>query len=134
MKTSRGEQKIIDILKSEGILFEREYSFPDLKTLRGGRPRFDFAIFNDKGQLDCLIEYDGEQHFKQGSIYRQKDFKYRTATDRQKNSYTLANDIPLYRIPYTDYNRIASYQDLTQKKYRVTTKWHNDNLRFNVEM
>lgn len=133
MRTSKGEQKVIDILKQEGLIFIREYYFKDFKTLRGGIPRYDFAVLKKNGDIDYLIEYDGEQHFNRGSITNFKKFQYRTATDRQKNAYCLNHNIPLYRIPYTDYDSIKTIDDIKSYKYRVTTKFHNDNLRFTMD-
>ena len=48
--------------------------------------------------------------------------------DRRKNSYCLANNISLYRIPYWDLNKIKTFNDILNKKYLVKSKWHNDNL------
>ena len=58
MKTSKGEEHIIRILRAAGVRFEREKTYTDLK---GGRFRFDFYL----PAYNILIEYDGEQHFKQ---------------------------------------------------------------------
>ena len=129
MRTSTGEQRIIDILLGEELTFKREYTFPDLRTLRRGVPRYDFVIFNEDGEIDYIVEFDGEQHFKavMGST---RDFQYRAQTDRLKNQYCLLNDIALYRIPYTDINLLKNSASLKTSRYRVKTKWHNDNLRF----
>lgn len=62
MRSSRGEIKIEEILVKNEVPFQEEYSFPGL-TAPSGRPlRFDFAIFDDAGNLDFLIEYQGIQH------------------------------------------------------------------------
>ena len=64
MRASRGEIKIEEVLQQAGMNFTEEYSFPDLVS-SGGRPlRFDFAIFDDDGALDFLIEYQGIQHYE----------------------------------------------------------------------
>ena len=52
MRASRGEIKIEEILKEKGIVFEEEYSFPDLVSISGHPLRFDFAVFDDEGNLD----------------------------------------------------------------------------------
>ena len=41
MKTSKGEQVIINLLRKGGLKFEREKEFADL---RGGRYRYDFYL------------------------------------------------------------------------------------------
>ena len=51
---SNGEKIIRDILRDNEIDFIQEYSFD---TLRGRRKlRFDFAVFDENGKLDYLIE------------------------------------------------------------------------------
>lgn len=62
MKSSRGEIKIHEILTRAGIDFKEEYSFVDLISSSGRPLRFDFAVFDDAGELDFLIEYQGIQH------------------------------------------------------------------------
>ena len=62
LKSSRGEIKIHEILEMAGLPFTEEYSFPDLVSSSGRPLRFDFAVFEDDGDLDFLIEYQGIQH------------------------------------------------------------------------
>ena len=69
MRGSRGEIKIDEILKEKGIVFEEEYSFPDLVSTSGHPLRFDFAVFDDEGNLDFLIEYQGIQHYEAKSKF-----------------------------------------------------------------
>lgn len=57
--SSKGEDKIADLLSKNKIAFQREVSFPDLKSLKGNLLRFDFAVMS-KGKLVALIEFDGE--------------------------------------------------------------------------
>ena len=47
------------LLKENNILFKREYTFPDLFGIGGGKLRFDFGILDNRGNLLYLIEYDG---------------------------------------------------------------------------
>ena len=65
-KTSYGEETIEKILNQNNINYKKEYSFKDLKGKSEMFPlRFDFAIFDNENNLSYLIEYDGEQHFKE---------------------------------------------------------------------
>ena len=105
MKSSRGEIKICDILESAGFNYQEEYSFPDLVSSSGRPLRFDFAVFDDNGDLDFLIEYQGIQHYIAKSkfggakgLYRQK------YNDNQKRNYCLTHGITLVVIPYWDEN------------------------------
>jgi hypothetical protein len=45
IKTSKGEQKIINLLRRGGIKFEREVSFDDLTGKHKVPLRFDFGIY-----------------------------------------------------------------------------------------
>lgn len=113
------EQYIASILIKEKIDFIREYWFKDL---HGGKYRYDFYL----PKLNILVEVDGPHHTKQ--IYTRKEFMAGKERDRRKNSYALANNIPLYRIQYWDINnkKINSFPDITQDKNRVKSKFHND--------
>ena len=123
MKTSKYEEQVIRLLRAAGVKFIREKTFSDLK---GGRFRFDFYL----PSFGCLLEIDGEQHFKQVTKFQRTraDFLKQQEHDRQKNSYCLANNITLFRIPYWELSNISQAKDLFQKKFRVFTKWHNDYL------
>ena len=122
--TSIGEGHIIEILQKEKIKFEREKTYKDLQH---GLYRYDFFI----PDLNILIEYDGEQHFKFVKKFYKKRSEFLKAQehDRRKNSYALAHKISLYRIPYWELENIKTFQDLIQKRFLVNTKWWNDNLK-----
>ena len=94
---SIGENEIEKILLENNILYKKEYCFSDLKDK--GFLRFDFAILNKDFNVNYLIEFDGEIHFKKTgwSENSHKDIVYH---DRMKNEYCLKNHIPLIRIPY----------------------------------
>ena len=123
MKTSKYEEQIIRLLRAAGVKFIREKTYSDLK---GGRFRFDFYLPG----FGCLLEVDGLQHFKQVSKFQRTraEFLKQQEHDRQKNSYCLANNIPLFRIPYWELSNITQARDLFQKKFRVLNRWHNDYL------
>lgn len=116
------EDRIALILKQEQIKFQKEKTFKDLKH---GLFRFDFYVPNFKNS-DIIIEMDGEQHFL--PIYGRTALLKCQEHDRRKNSYCLANKIQLYRIPYWEIKNIKTIQDILQNKFKVTTRWHNDNL------
>ena len=120
---SKGEDKIIRLLRASNIKFEREKTFADL---RGGKFRYDFYL----PLYNILIEVDGEKHFKQVKVFQKtrSDFLKQQENDRRKNSYALANNIPLIRIPYWELDNLNNFSDLFQKKFLVVSKWHNDYL------
>ena len=119
---SNYEKCVIKILKKESISFEREKTFQDLKH---GLFRFDFYIPNYQGR-HLIIEVDGEQHFK--PIYGRQSFLKGQEHDRRKNSYCLANNIELYRIPYWEVKNLKTFSDILSPNFLVTSRWHSDLL------
>lgn len=107
MRASRGEIKIEEILRDSGLVFEEEYSFPDLVSSSGRPLRFDFAVFDDDENLMFLIEYQGIQHYQPKSKFggytglRKQQFN-----DLQKKEYCKKHNIILLEIPYTIEGRV----------------------------
>lgn len=103
MKSSRGEIKICDILDEAGINYIEEYTFPDLKSSSGRPLRFDFAVFDDNGELDFLIEYQGAQHYEAKPKFGgAKGLYQQRYNDNQKRIYCKAHGYRLICIPYWD--------------------------------
>lgn len=102
---SKGENKIRDMLNSYNQYFNREFSFDDLKG-EHDLLRFDFAIFEDKEKtkLKCLIEYDGEFHYKKH--FNSQRFLTQQDYDNRKNDYCKEYSIQLIRIPYWEFDNI----------------------------
>ena len=96
---SWGEQNIIYYLQYYNVDYIKEFTFSDLKTDKGGTPRFDFAIFQ-QNQLYCLIEYDGRQHFNYDENWKMtsNDFTRLQYIDKLKNEYCQKHNIKLYRF------------------------------------
>lgn len=100
---SSGEIKIESLLRENNINFKTQYRIDDFSIYSP----FDFAIFNDDGELIKLIEYDGEQHFEPIKLFGgEENFLIQQERDIKKNEYCKKNNIPLLRIPYWDYNKI----------------------------
>jgi hypothetical protein len=96
---SKGEQKITKMLMDEGCEFSTQYTFPDLIGTNGGKLRFDFAIFLNH-QLDCLIEFNGLQHYQKPEGAWGKDWDNLIENDKRKKDYCKKNNIPLKIIKY----------------------------------
>lgn len=124
MQISTYEEKIMNILQKEGIQFEREKTFSDLKQ---GKFRFDFYISQNKIAIEC----DGPQHFKRVPFFQKnrRDFLKTKEHDRKKNAYCLAHNILLFRLPYFDFDSINSIEDILVKKYLVISIYHNDFIK-----
>jgi hypothetical protein len=114
-KESKGEKVIRVVLQNTSQFYKNQYSFNNLLDEKVKRPmHFDFAIFNDKEKtkLKCLIEYDGEHHFKAvrfGGIsleIAENNLKTQKQRDNLKNKYCKDNNIPLIRIPYWEFDNI----------------------------
>lgn len=99
---SCGEYVISKILRENQIKFIQQYSFLDCLSPKGNKLKFDFAIINDNEEVEYVIEYQGEQHYKP-MRYSQEDinFPLRQERDQIKRDYCLAHNIPLIEIPYT---------------------------------
>jgi hypothetical protein len=66
-------------------------------------------------ELNLFIEYDGEGHYFPCFGYipenKQKNLEDCQRRDKIKDEWAKANNIPLLRIPYWDYDRIEELID-----------------------
>lgn len=118
MLSSRGEIKIHEILAAAGLIFKEEYSFEGLNSPNGRPLRFDFAIFDDDGNLDFLIEYQGKQHYEASQKFGGRRGLYQQQfNDNKKRRFCALNDIKLIEIPYTEENLISYDYIMKQAGY-----------------
>ena len=95
-KRSKGELKIENFLKKNNILYEIEKHFPDIQPLA-----FDFYL----PHYNCLIEYQGEQHYFPVGLYGgEEHFKRQQELDEKKRQYIKQKNFNYLEIPYNDYN------------------------------
>lgn len=108
-KKSKGEKVIYDILTRENVNFKEQYR---IKECRNIYPLpFDFAIFNKNGNLECLIEYQGRQHYdpiryRENGSY--SNLEYIQRNDKIKFDFCKDNGIELIIVPYWDFNNIEN--------------------------
>lgn len=98
---SKGAIKISQYLKENNILFEQEKSFKDLTNYRQGKfeMRYDFYL----PKYNCLIEFDGAQHFQSVEIWGGEEaFEKRKLYDTIKNEFALFHNMTLIRIRYNE--------------------------------
>ena len=113
---SIGEFNITQILNNNNIKYVKEYRFPCSKL------RYDFAILDKENNICRLIEFDGEQHYRQNiknsgwNTYEK--YQYTLKHDLEKNKIAKENNIPLVRIPYWERNNIT-LNLIFSKKYLV---------------
>lgn len=97
---SKGEEKIISLLKNNNFNYETQKTFETCRFINtNALARFDFYIKNK-----YLVEYDGIQHFFGGW---NKSLKENQEKDIFKNQWCKENNIPLIRIPYTRYDDLC---------------------------
>ena len=121
MVTSSYEERLLEIFRKEKIEVEREKTFKDLRRNKGIF-RFDFYL----PELNIIVEMDGEYHWK--PIRGREALLKQQENDRLKNSFCLASEIPLYRIPYWKLKFIQNFDNIIKDEFRVKSKWHNDYL------
>lgn len=115
MQSSQGEIKIHQFLEYGNVPFEEEYEFDDLVAPNGKHLRFDFAVFDENGDLECLIEFQGRQHYIATSKFGgAKGLARQRFNDNLKRQYCLKNNIRLISIPYTEESRLT-YDSLMSK-------------------
>ena len=109
---TKGEAEVRKVLSKYKFNFSKQYRFSDCRGKKYPLP-FDFAIFKDD-KLICLIEYDGEQHFKPVNFKgidnssSLKAFEKCKHNDNIKNEYCKKNNIKLIRIPYFRFDDIEN--------------------------
>lgn len=100
---SKGELKIEEILTNKNILFEKQKTFNDCKSIR--KLPFDFYII----EKNILVEYDGEFHYQISRYDNGFDkFVGMKIRDTIKTKYCKDNNIKLIRIPYWEYDNIEN--------------------------
>lgn len=108
---SSGEIYIMNILDKNNIQYIEQYRFLDQP-----KKSYDFAII-DNDQVIRLIEFDGEQHYKEVPQWRTA-LQIIQQRDKEKNEYALSHNIPLIRIPYWERDNIT-LEMLLSNKYLV---------------
>lgn len=117
MRSSRGEIKIEEILENAGLNFIEEYTFPDLVSSSGKNLRFDFAVLDDEGNLEFLIEYQGIQHYTSKSCFGgAKGLARQKYNDAMKRKYCAEHGYKLVEIPYW-LESIVDYDYIMKEAY-----------------
>lgn len=110
--SSKNEAVIAELLRKHNVKYKQQYIFNDCKDV--GLLRFDFGVLDNDGGLICLIEYDGEQHYKPVRFANMSDIDVQQQLletqhrDQIKNDYCCNNKIPLLRIPYWEKDNLEN--------------------------
>lgn len=119
---SKGELIIGNILRENNLKFITQFTPNNFYFSSGTKPKFDFAILNDSGELNYLIEYDGIQHFvsrNDNGWNTDENLSQTLERDNQKNIMCLKNKIPLIRIPYFHKNIIIDDLLIEKTKFLI---------------
>lgn len=92
------------ILIENKINYKAEYSFENSFGIgEKNLLKYDFAILKEDGSVKCLIECQGEQHFKPIEEFGgEQQFAIQIQNDELKRIYAKNNSIPLLEISYKD--------------------------------
>lgn len=103
---SLGQEKINVYLTQHNINFTSEYS--TIIDGMNGLARYDFAIFNDNYKIICLIEYHGVQHYQVAYTWNDNEEALidRQHKDELKRQWAINHHVPLYEIPYWEFDNI----------------------------
>ena len=64
--------------------------------------RYDFAVLGSDNSIKCLIECQGEQHYKPVAEFGGvSQYESQVKNDELKRIYAKSHNIPLFEIPYT---------------------------------
>jgi len=120
---SKGEKEVRRVLDK---IYDEKYieQKSGFKTL--GNCSFDFYLINKS--IECVIEYDGEQHFMPIEGWGGKAKFLRTfKSDQRKNDFCIKNGIRVLRIPYTMKNQTEELiTDFLSKKQPGVTYGDED--------
>ena len=95
---SKGELFIKNLLQQNNVKFYQEYKFEDLWG-KVFQLRFDFAI-EKNNQIILLIEFNGEQHYKECGGYYSGKYETIQKYDNKKIEYCKQHNIPLLILSY----------------------------------
>lgn len=110
---SKGEEVISRYLNSHGIHFLPQYKIKNESVLSSVKFfRVDFYI----QQLNVIIEYNGQQHYKNVSIFSQRTLDEQRARDTALRIYCSTNHIKLIEIPY---NEIKNIEEILNTKLKI---------------
>lgn len=106
-RNSNASKKVERIFIDNGIPYEREYTFSDLRGFNSSYLRYDFAVFLKSNNI-LLIEIDGRQHFEPVEYWGGLEYFNRLReNDKKKTLYAQEHSfLRLIRIPHTDFNKI----------------------------
>lgn len=92
--------------------YESQVRFDDLRGISNGKLSYDFGLYDGNGNLECLIECQGMQHYKPVERFGgEEQFEVQQFHDELKREYAANHGIRLVEIPYTlrTYDNVVEY-------------------------
>lgn len=112
---SMGEKRVERYLLSKRIRYKAQDKFEKCRNKRV--LPFDFGVYHS-GELTCLIEFEGEQHFRAVEYFGgDESLIYVQNNDSIKRAFCKENNIPLIEIPYWEYDNIEEILDKELRKF-----------------
>ena len=109
--SSKGEFLISKILDQNNIIYNHDTILDLFQQEYGRKFRFDFIIYNENGNIQRIIEFDGRQHIKGPDTtywgHTTETLETIQEKDKIKNEFCLKHNIPLVRIPYPQINNLS---------------------------
>lgn len=100
--SSVGERRVREFFRAYGVPFVAQAVLPILPTRR-------YDYYFQWGGRSCLVEFDGEQHFRFVRKYHRskKNFQQAQAVDRVKTYIGLLSGCQVIRIDYSQREAVA---------------------------
>lgn len=109
MKQSKASRRIEKYLKEHSYEYEKEFKIDSCRNILP--LPFDFMVI-EGSFIKCLIEFDGEQHYKEVDFFGGvEQFKLTQKRDKIKNDFCKNNGIKLLRIKYDQEKEIEKILD-----------------------
>ena len=116
-RSSKGERAVHRFLGSVGVNYTIQKMFEDCRSPLQNH-RFPFDVYLP--DYNICIEYDGEMHYHVTEYFGgEEKLKSTQTNDAIKTAYCLSNNIPLLRIPYTEFKNIDNILTIFLKEHGV---------------
>lgn len=92
--------------------YDTEAKFEDLRGVSNGKLSYDFGLYSADGNLECLIECQGMQHYKPVDRFGGEDkLEVQRVHDALKREHAANHGVRLVEVPYTlrTYDKAAAY-------------------------
>lgn len=104
------ESHVMTYLSGNGYRYEFQKVFSDLIGVGGKCLSYDFAVYRSDGSIVCLIECQGEQHYRPVKWFGgESRFEVQKEHDLRKRNYAVEHGISLVEITY----KCRSYDDIS---------------------